>query len=136
MSREVNWLPVTRINDHNMKARYRWLMILKCRLILKCSERTDPTSESTWNTVAKSCSRRIWRSQIRRKRMHTRKITVVLYSHDSSSMEHATASLTITFPRNGICDAPDAYHQILYALSAAKHGTTNADSTLSDLCNK
>lgn len=48
-------------------------------------------------------------------------------------MAQATASLTITLPKKGICEAPDAYHQILYALSAAKHGITNVDSTRSDL---
>lgn len=49
-------------------------------------------------------------------------------------MMHATESLTITFPKKGMAVAPEVYHQILYALSAAKHGTTKMERILRDLC--
>lgn len=135
-SRHANWLPVTNTRASRINARNLWLMIRRCRLILRCSDITDVTSESTWKNLAKSCSRRIWRWQIRRNRTHTRKTTVIRYSHEHSSNIHATASLTYTFPRNGICDAPDAYHHILYAHSTTKHGPTNTERIFSDLCKK
>lgn len=132
--RHTNWLPVTNISASRMNARNLWLMIRRCLLIRRCSDITDATSESTWKYVAKSFRRRIWRLQIRRKRTHTKNITVVRYSQEHSSNMHATASLTYTFPRKGICEAPDAYHHILYAPSATKHGTTNTERIFSDLC--
>ena len=36
----------------------------------------------------------------------------------------------------GICEAPDAYHHILYALSATKQGMTKTDRIFNDLCIK
>lgn len=134
INRHANWLPVTNTRASNINARYLWLMIRRCLLILRCSDITDATSESTWKNVAKSCSRRIWRWQIRRNRTHTRKITVVRYSHEHNSNTHATKSLRYTLPRKGICEAPEAYHHILYAPSATKHGPTNHDRIFNDLC--
>lgn len=132
-SKHTNWLPVINIRAIRINRRYLWLMILKCLLILRCSDITDCTSESTWKYVAKSCSRRIWRWQIKRKRTQTRNITVVRYSHEQSSNMQATISLTYTFPKNGICDPPDAYHHILYAVIAIKHGPAKTEMSFKDL---
>ena len=45
----------------------------------------------------------------------------------------ATISLTYTFPKNGICDPPDAYHHILYAVIAMKHGPAKTEMSFKDL---
>lgn len=48
-------------------------------------------------------------------------------------MTHATVSLTMTLPRKGIWEAPEAYHHILYAASARKHGSTKTEWIFNDL---
>lgn len=61
---------------------------------------------------------------------------VVRYNQEQSSNMHATASLRYTFPKKGICEPPDAYHQILYVAIAMKHGPEKTDMSFKDLCNQ
>uniref|UniRef100_A0A2P2PMX0 Uncharacterized protein n=1 Tax=Rhizophora mucronata TaxID=61149 RepID=A0A2P2PMX0_RHIMU len=45
----------------------------------------------------------------------------------------AMVSLKTTLPKNGICEAPDAYHHILYAHSNTKHGPTKMNRIFNEL---